>query len=431
MYVGDFMMQIPDYKKYLRRLGRPGLIALGMLGLIIVGSILFSGLFTKKPQAAGQPQPPAVPVTVANVTLETVPLQVSTIGRTEAYSTVSVTSQAEGLMTKVYFTEGQYVKKGDLLFNIDPRPQQANLAGAAANQSKAVSDQRQAEATLAKDQAQAKTAAVQAQRYEYLYKQGVVSKDQYDQVRTNAEALAAVAKADQAAVASARDSVNAAKAAVQASQVQVSYTEIRAPIDGRTGSLMIHQGNVVKANDTNPLVVINQVNPIYVTFSVPESQLPDIERYMAAGPVQVAATIPNDSGPPEQGALTFVDNAVDPTTGTVKLKGTFENTQQRLWPGQFVNVSVTLTTQPNAIVVPSAVVQTGQQGRYVFVVKDDQTVEMRNVQVQRTTGEKSIIASGLSPGETVVTDGQLRLRPGSKVKITDEAGQSAPAQDNP
>jgi multidrug efflux system membrane fusion protein len=431
MQVGEFMMQIPDYKKHLRRLGRPRLIALGGLAVMIIGAILFSGLFTKKPQAAGQPQPPAVPVVVANVTLETVPLQVSAIGRTEAYSTVSITSQAEGLMTKVYFTEGQYVKKGDLLFNIDPRPSQANLAGTVANQSKAVSDQRQAEATLAKDQAQAKTAAVQAQRYEYLYKQGVVSKDQYDQVRTNAEALAGVAKADQAAVASARDSVNAAKAAVQASQVQVSYTEIRAPIDGRTGSLMIHQGNVVKANDTNPLLVINQVNPIYVTFSVPESQLPDIKRYMAAGPVQVSATIPNDSGPPEQGALTFVDNAVDPATGTVKLKGTFENTQQRLWPGQFVNVSVTLTTQPNAIVVPSAAVQTGQQGRYVFVVKDDQTVEMRNVQVQRTAGEKSIIASGLSPGETIVTDGQLRLRPGSKVKITDEAGQSAPAQDNP
>jgi RND family efflux transporter, MFP subunit len=424
-------MEIPDYKKYLHRLGRPRLFALGILGLIIIGSILFSGLFTKKPQAAGQPQPPAVPVTVATVSLETVPLQVSAIGRTEAYSTVSVTSQAEGLMTKVYFTEGQFVKKGDLLFNIDPRPSQAGLAGTVANQSKAVSDQRQAEATLAKDQAQAKTAAVQAQRYEYLYKQGVVSKDQYDQVRTNAEALAGVAKADQAAVASARDSVNAAKAAVQASQVQVSYTEIRAPIDGRTGSLMIHQGNIVKANDTNPLVVINQVNPIYVTFSVPESQLPDIKRYMAAGPVQVSATIPNDSGPAEQGALTFVDNAVDPATGTVKLKGTFENTQQRLWPGQFVNVSVTLSTQPNAIVVPSAVVQTGQQGRYVFVVKDDQTVEMRNVQVQRTTGEKSIIASGLSPGETVVADGQLRLRPGSKVKVTDAAGQSAPAPDNP
>lgn len=425
-----------DYKKAAQRLGRPGLLALGLLGLLIVGSIIFSNIFTKKQQAAGQPAPPpAVPVMAASVTLETVPLQVNAIGRSEAYSTVSVTSQAEGQMMKVYFTEGQYVKKGDPLFTIDPRPAQAGMAGTVANQSKAVSDQRQAEATLAKDRAQAKNAAVSAERYEYLYKQGVVSKDQYDQMRTNAEALAAVAKADEAAVASARDSVKAAQAAVQASQVQVSYTEIRAPIDGRTGSLMIHQGNVVKANDTNPLVVINQVNPIYVTFSVPETQLPEIKRYMAAGPVQVAGTIPNDSGPPEQGTLTFIDNAIDPATGTVKLKATFQNNQQRLWPGQFVNIAVTLTTQPNAVVVPSAAVQVGQQGQYVFVIKDDQTVELRNVQVQRAIGEKSLISSGLTAGETVVTDGQLRLRPGSRVKVTDQSGQPAgqpgPAPDHP
>jgi membrane fusion protein, multidrug efflux system len=444
MHVGEVKMQISDYKKhlerlrtadykkYIQRLGRPGLIAIGMLGLIVIGSVLFSGWFAKKEHAAGQPaQPPAVPVNVATVTLENVPLQVNAIGRTEAYSTVSITSQAEGQITRVNFTEGQYVKKGDLLFNIDPRPAQAGLAGTAANQSRAVSDQRQAEANLAKDQAQARNAAVTAERYEYLYKQGVVSKDQYDQVRTNAEALAGVAKADQAAVASARDAVRAAQAAVQSSQVQVSYTEIRAPLDGRTGNLMIHQGNVVSPNSQTPLVVINQVTPIYVTFSVPETQLPDIKRYMAAGPVQVSGVIPNDSGPPELGTLSFVDNAVDPATGTVKLKATFENNQQRLWPGQFVNVTVTLTTQPNAIVAPSAAVQTGQQGRYVFVVKDDQTVEMRTVQVQRTTAEKSIIASGLSAGETVVTDGQLRLRPGSKVRITENAGQSGSGQDNP
>jgi multidrug efflux system membrane fusion protein len=173
-------------------------------------------------------------------------------------------------------------------------------------------------------------------------------------------------------------------------------------------------------------VVINQVTPIYVTFSVPETQLPDIKRYLAAGPVQVAGSIPNDGGPPELGALTFVDNTVDPATGTVKLKATFENAQQRLWPGQFVNVSVTLTTQPNAVVAPSTAVQTGQQGRYVFVVKDDQTVEMRQVDVQRTAGEKTIIARGLQPGETVVTDGQLRLRPGSRVRISQSAGQDNP-----
>ena len=429
-------MQISDYKnyferlqikKYYQRLGRARRIVLAVIGLIVIGSIFFISPFGRKQQAAaGPPTPAAVPVTAASVTLENVPLQVTAIGRTEAYSTVAITSQAEGQITRVNFTEGQFVKKGDLLFNIDPRPVQANLAGSVANQARAVNEQRQAQANLAKDRAQAQTAAVQAQRYEYLYKQGVVSKDQYDQIRTNAEALAGVAKADEAAVASARDAVKASQAAVQSSQVQASFTEIRAPIDGRTGSLMIHQGNVVSPNGQNPLVVINQVTPIYVTFSVPETQLPDIKRYLAAGPVQVSGVIPNDAGPPELGTLTFIDNTVDPATGTVKLKATFENAQQRLWPGQFVNVSVTLTTQPNAVVVPSPAVQTGQQGRYVFVVKDDQTVEMRKVEVQRTAGEKTIIASGLQPGETVVTDGQLRLRPGSRVRISESAGQENP-----
>lgn len=423
-------LHIPDHKKIIQRLGRRGLIALGLLGAVIVGSVFFSGLFARKQQAAGQPQPPAVPVNVAQVTLENVPLQIAAIGRAEASTTVSVTPQTEGQITRVNFTEGQFVKKGDLLFNIDPRPVQANLAGAVANQARAVNDQRQAQATLAKDRAQAQTAAAQAQRYEYLYKQGVVSKEQYEQMRTNAEALASVAKADEAAVGSASDAVKAAHAAVQTSQVQASFTEIRAPIDGRTGNLMIHQGNVVRANDTNPLVTINQVTPIYITFSVPETQLPDVKRYMAAGAVPVAGTIPNDGGPPEQGTLTFVDNAVDPATGTVKLKATFENAQQRLWPGQFINVVVTLTTQPNAVVVPSAAVQTGQQGTYVFVVKDDQTVEMRKVAVQRTSGDRSIVASGLAPGETVVTDGQLRLRPGTKVRVAAESPGQA-GQDNP
>jgi len=438
MSMRDFskqLQELPGFRSVLTRFGRRGAIAAGLLAIVIVGSVFLLSLFAKRQQAANQPaQPPTVPVTVGKVSIENIPLQINAIGRTEPYSTVSVTSQVEGQLLKVFFTEGQFVKKGDLLFTLDARPLQANLSGAVANQAKAVNDQRQAEASLAKDQAQANTAAIQANRYEYLYKQGVVSKDQYDQVRTNAEALAAVAKADQAAVASARDSVAAARAAVQASQVQVGYTEIRAPIDGRTGSLMIHQGNIIKANDTNPLVVINQVNPIYVTFSAPETQLPDIKRYMALDPVMVSASIPNDTGPPEQGTLTFIDNTVDVATGTVKVKGTFPNNQQRLWPGQFVNVVVTLTTQPDALVVSSAAVQVGQQGQYVFVVKDDQTVEMRPVQVQRTAGEKSIIASGLSAGETVVTDGQLRLRPGSRVRIgegPDQPRSELPPPENP
>src|SRR6185503_1106881 len=303
-------MKFPEYKKYLQRLGRPGLIAIGMLCVVVIGSILFSNVFAKKEHAAGKSaEPPGVPVTTASVTSETMPLQISAIGNVEAYSTVSVRSQANGEITKVHFTQGQYVKKGDPLFSIDPRPSQADLAGSMANQSKAVSDQRQAEANLAKDLAQAKTAEVQAQRYEKLYKQGVVSKEQADQMRTNADALAAVIKADQAAIASQRDSVNAAKAAADASRVQLSYTQINSPIEGRTGSLMVNQGNLVKANDTNPLVVINQVSPIYVSFAVPEAQLLDIKRYMAQGELQVSASIPNDTGTPEQGILSFVDNA--------------------------------------------------------------------------------------------------------------------------
>jgi multidrug efflux system membrane fusion protein len=421
-------MKLLNYKKSLQRLGRPGLIAIGILCLIVVGSVVFSNFFVKKEHAAGRPaEPPGVPVTTATVTSETLPLQISAIGNVEAYATVSVRSQANGQITKVHFTQGQYVKKGDPLFSIDPRPSQAELAGSLANQSRALGQQRQAEANLAKDLAQAKTAEVQAQRYEKLYRQGVVSKEQADQMRTNADALAAVVKADQAAIATERDSVNAAKAAADASRVQLSYTSISSPIDGRTGSLMVNQGNLVKANDTNPLVVINQVSPIYVTFAVPEAQLLDIKRYMSQGELQVAASIPNDTGAPEQGALTFVDNAVDPATGTVKLKATFANAGQSLWPGQFVNVVMTLATQPGAIVVPSQALQTGQQGRYVFVVNPDQTVELRNVTVQRTAGEKTIIASGLSPGEIVVTDGQLRLRPGTRIKVTD--GDAQPGKD--
>lgn len=417
-------MKFLKYKKQLQRLGRPGLIAIGILGLIVIASIIFSNIFVKKEHAAGRPaEPPGVPVTIASVTLETVPLQISAIGNVEAYSTVSIRSQANGEITKVHFTQGQYVKKGDPLFSIDPRPSQADLAGSVANQSRALGQQRQAEANLAKDLAQAKTAEVQAQRYEKLYQQGVVSKEQADQMRTNADALAAVVKADQAAIATERDSVSAAKAATDASRVQLSYTSISSPIDGRTGSLMVNQGNLVKANDTNPLVVINQVSPIYVTFAVPEAQLLDIKRYMSQGNLQVAASIPNDTGAPEQGLLSFTDNAVDPATGTVKLKATFTNSGQKLWPGQFVNVVMTLATQPDAIIVPSQALQTGQQGRYVFVVKSDQTVELRNVTVQRTAGEKTIIASGLSAGETVVTDGQLRLRPGSKIKVANDAAQ--------
>jgi membrane fusion protein, multidrug efflux system len=412
-------MEIINHKDHLAPFSRPALVAAGLLSFIIAGSIIISTALAKKGQAAAQiVEPAGVPVKTAGVTVETVPLQVSAIGTVQAYSTVSVKSEVDGELMKVYFSEGQYVKKGASLFAIDPRPAQADFDMSRANQSKAVAQQRQAEANMVRDAAQAKTAEVEAQRYESLFRDGVVSKEQYDQMRTNADALAAVVKADQAAIATERESVSAARAAVDSSRLQLGYHTIRSPIDGRTGSLVVNQGNIVKAADTTPLVVINQVNPIYVSFAVPESQLVGIKRYMAQGGLKVAATIPNDEARPETGVLSFTDNAIDNTTGTVRLKATFDNKQRRLWPGQFVSVVLTLTTQPDAVVVPTQAVQTGQQGQYVFVVKPDQTVESRPVVVARNAGENSVIASGLRPGETVVTDGQLRLRPGSKVRTT-------------
>lgn len=422
-------MELHSEKKTFQRIKDRKFTWLAVLVVTLIGAVLLPKMLGR--QHAAQPaQPPAVPVTTTKVSVESVPLQVGAIGNVEAFSTVSVTSEANGQLMKVHFTEGQFVKKGDPLFTIDPRPSQAGVAEALANQSKALGQQRQAEANLAKDLAQAKTAEVTAQRYETLYKEGVISREQYDQARTSADALAAVVKADQAAISSERDTVNAAKASTAAQKVQLSYTDIRAPISGRTGNLMIHQGNVVKANDTNPLVTINQVNPIYVSFSVPERELPNIKRYMAQGKLPVTATIPNDSGPPEQGTLTFVNNAVDIATGTVKLKATFDNNQQRLWPGQFVNVVLTLTTQSDVIVVPSQAVQTGQKGRYVFVVKPDQTVESREVEVERIAGEKAIVSRGLAAGETIVTDGQLRLRPGSRIRVANDGGRPAQQREN-
>ncbi|MDE3153744.1 MAG: efflux RND transporter periplasmic adaptor subunit [Acidobacteriota bacterium] len=336
----------------------------------------------------GPREPMAVPVTIGQVVEKPMPVELSVIGTVEAYSTVQVKSQVQGEILSVHFKEGDDVKKGDLLFNIDPSPFRATL--------------QQAEANLARDTAQANNAQQELKRYADLIKRGIATQEQYDTAHTNVASYEAAIRADQATIDNAK--------------LQLSYCSITAPISGRTGALLVHAGNLVKVNDV-PLVVINQISPIYVTFAVPEAQLPDIKRYRAAGTLHVEATIPNDGGPAAQGTITFVDNAVDPTTGTIKLKGTFPNADHRLWPGQFVNVVLTLTTQPDAIVVPSQAVQSGQQGQYVFVVKPDQTVESRQVQVARTLGNDTVVSSGLKPGETVVTDGQLRLVPGAKVSI--------------
>jgi multidrug efflux system membrane fusion protein len=338
-----------------------------------------------------------VPVTTAVVAEKAIPLELEVIGTVEAFQTVQVRAQITGELTSVNFKEGDDVKKGQVLFTLDRRPLEAALE--------------QARANLARDTAQAVNAAAQAKRYDDLAARGIATREQVETSHTAATALDATVAAD--------------RAAVENATVQLQYATIAAPISGRTGALIVHPGNLVRANDQTPLVIINQISPIYVTFGIPEARLPELKRYMAERSVKVAALAPTDSGPPSEGRISFVDNSVDATTGTIKIKGTFANEARHLWPGQFVNVSVTLTTDPHAVVVPTAAVQAGQQGTYVFVVKPDQTVELRDVQVARTADAESVIKTGLTPGETVVTDGQLRLVPGSRVSIKSGPGAKA------
>ena len=361
-----------------------------------------------------------VPVTVATATEKTVPVEIQVIGNVEAYSTISVKAQVGGELTNVYFHEGDYVKKSDALFTIDPRPFQASLNQALATVAKDEASMGQARANLARDAANLRYQESQATRYQELFKGGIISKDQSEQLTATADATTQAVAADKAAIESAQAELAASKAAVDAARIQLSYTGIPSPIDGRTGNLTIKQGNVVAPN--LELITITQVEPIYVTFSVPEAQLSDIKRYMAQRKLPVRARLQDEEGTEETGVLTFVDNAVDTTTGTIKLKGTFENHDRKLWPGQFVRVTLRLSTRPNAIVVPNQAIQTGQNGTFVWVVKPNRSVEVRNVTASLRVDQDMVVDQGLEAGETVVTEGQLRLAPDSRVVVRDGRG---------
>ncbi|HZT69758.1 MAG TPA: efflux RND transporter periplasmic adaptor subunit [Terriglobia bacterium] len=380
-------------------MGRIPICKLGLLGLgigAVAMAVFFAGCSEKNATGtpATSPMAMVVPVEVAKATQRDMPVQVKAIGNVEAYSTVTVKSRVDGEIQKAYFTEGQDVKKGDLLFSIDPRPFETAL--------------HQAEANLARDEAQAQYAKNEAEQYTALHQAGIVSEIQYQQYTSNAAALDAAVRAD--------------KAAVENAKIQLGYCSIYSPISGRTGSLLVHPGNLVKNNDTS-LVVINQVNPIYVDFSVPEQYLNQIRQYHARGQLRVLA-YPSDGNPdPSIGVLSFINNTVDSSTGTIALKGTFSNLDRRLWPGQFVNVILDLAVQRNAKVVPSQAVQTGENGQYVYVVKPDNTVELRPVTVGNTLEGLTIVEKGVNPGETVVTNGQLRLFPGAKVSFKNGASQ--------
>ncbi len=332
-----------------------------------------------------------VPVSVVAAVQKSVPVQLRAVGNVEPYNTVSVKSQVTGVLQQAHFKEGEDVKKGQLLFTIDPRPLEAAL--------------KQAEANLARDSAQLRNWREQLKRYAELVDKQYVSREQYDQIRTNTDAAESV--------------VNAGQAAVENAKVQLSYCYIYSPIAGQVGSLLVNEGNLVRVNDGAPLVVINQINPIRVTFAVPEQNLADLKRHMAKGQLAVDASFAPEESRPEQGKLEFVDNAVDRATGTVKLKGVFANAERRLWPGQFVNVALTLATEAGVVVIPSEAVQVGQEGQHVFVVKDDRRVEMRPITIGRTNGGEAVITAGLAAGEQVVREGQFLLGPGSRVEVKD------------
>jgi membrane fusion protein, multidrug efflux system len=355
--------------------------------LVVLLAASLAGLSCTSKTAANAPDL-AVPVSVAKAVKKTVPIELSAISTGAAYSTVQIKGQVNAVLKEVHFKQGDFVKKGDLLFTLDARPFQASLA--------------QAQANLDRDKAQADLTTVQAERYKKLYDQGIAPKEQYDQMLANAAAQ--------------QGSVHADEAAVESAKLQLQYCAIYSPVDGRTGALQVSAGNLVKENDVPVLVVINQIAPLFEDFSVPEQYLGLIKKYMAGGQLRIEATPYGDTAP-EPGYLSFVDNTVDNTTGTIKLKGTFANTDHRLWPGQFSTVSLRLSEEENATVVPTQAVQTGQTGDFVFVINSDQRAESRPVKVARTLGAESVIAKGIEPGETVVTDGQLRLIPGVKVQI--------------
>lgn len=392
--------------------------------LLLVGILSNLGCESRSTQAAGgRRDGMAVPVVVATVSQKDVPVNIDVIGNVEAYSTISVKAQIGGELTRVSFHEGDFVKKNDLLFTIDPRPYEAALSQAQANVARDKAALGQAEANLARDMFSQKYTQVQSGRYQKLFEAGVVSKEQADQMRSAADSMEQTILADKASIDSAKAQIGASQAAIDTAKVQMSYTAIRSPIDGRTGNLSVKQGNIVTANSME-LVTIAEVQPIYVTFSVPEAQLGEVKKFMAQGNLPVNATARDDNTQRETGVLTFVDNSVDSTTGTIKLKGTFQNEDRKLWPGEFLRVTLRLTTHPNAVVVPNQAVQTGQDGQFVYVVKDGQTkdaktVEMRPVVTGSRVDQELVIESGLTPGETIVTEGQLRLAPGSAVQVRD------------
>lgn len=361
----------------------------------------------------------AVPVRAVPAVAADVPLDVSAVGNVEAISTVDVKSRVAGQVLRVDFQEGQNVQKGQLLFEIDPEPLQRQIAEIQADLAKDAALEQQARANVAKDQAVLKQTSAAAERGLTLSKEGIFSKEQTEQIVATNDSAQASLEADQAAVESAVASIKADRARLAETQLQLSYTKIIAPITGRAGAISVKAGNLIKDNDA-ALVTLLEMSPIYVSFGVPEQMLPEVRKYNEEHPLVIQAT--GNGEPPQTGTLKFIDNSVDTTTGTIKLKAQFENNDRTLWPGEFVTVKAQLNVERNRILVPNRTVQNGPQGKYVWVMNPDTTVAMRPVNVLRlyqspNAGEEAVVGNGLQPGDMVISEGQMRLAPGVKVRL--------------
>jgi multidrug efflux system membrane fusion protein len=379
------------------------IIVSGLVVLATAAGILWLATSATAQKAPVRQAPQAVPVVVAEAVRKEMPIEISTIGRVQTIASVAVRSRIDGVIAAVDATDGQEVKAGDVLFSFDSRALEAAVL--------------QAKATLARDRAQLENAKRDVERLRPLSQRDFVSRQQFDQTQTNAAMLAATVQADEAQL--------------QSAEVQLSYATIRAPIDGRLGTINFKLGNSIKANDTTPLVTLNQIRPIYVAFSVPQAQFPAIRAAEAKGPLEVDAAASGDADAALRGKLAYAENAIDPTTNTLSLKATFANEENRLWPGQFVNATLILGIERDAIVVPAEAVQAGQNSPFVFVLKEeDSTVEVRPVTVDRTIGSEAVIAKGVAAGEKVVVNGQIRLENGTKVAVR-PADEATPKQQEP
>jgi len=391
--------------------------AISFAGLVIVVFLFWHFLGSKSNKAASRPRNEAIPVEMAVASQMDVPVQIKSIGNIEPLSTIAVRSQVEGTLQAVHFTPGQEVKKGDLLFTIDPRPLQATLSQAEANLAKAIAAVAQGRNVVARDQATALNSATIVKRDIKLVEAGVISREEYDNAVATAQANEATVRADENSVSTLQAAAKAEQANVNNARVQLSYTNIRAPLSGKTGNLVTTAGNLIRANDTTPMVTITQAAPVYATFTVPEQDLLRIRQYANSGNFKTEVSIPGDeANPPQQGHLSLVDNTVDMTTGTIRLKATVDNNDRKLYPGLFVNIVLTLGEQREAVVVPSQAVQIGQDNSYIYVVKPDMTTEVRTVKTGTSLNNMTVIEEGIKAGERVVTDGQLKLVPGATVQ---------------